>query len=158
MIDIVKQQSFTAPLEQTLDDMKTMANAVKDISDRINLRVRKSLQPKDKAKKKTTKKKTTKKSKGIAKPKPKPKPFPSVKPPQSSVFNAKQQVTPNSAVVSKSFTSKDISDIRNDYLQKQSELQPKNRSLRFNRFETNGVDKKTIGNIEMWQNGLKTTL
>ena len=131
--------------------MKTMANAVKDISDRINLRVRKSLQPKDKAKKKTTKK-----SKGIAKPK--PKPFPSVKPPQSSVFNAKQQVTPNSAVVSKSFTSKDISDIRNDYLQKQSELQPKNRSLRFNRFETNGVDKKTIGNIEMWQNGLKTTL
>ena len=42
LIDIVKQQSFTAPLEQTLDDMKTMANAVKDMSDRIDLRVRKS--------------------------------------------------------------------------------------------------------------------
>jgi hypothetical protein len=44
LIDIVKQQSFTAPLEQTLDDMKTIANAVKDMSDRIDLRVRKSLQ------------------------------------------------------------------------------------------------------------------
>mgnify|MGYP001586269918 CR=1 FL=1 len=51
LIDIVKQQSFTAPLEQTLDDMKTMANAVKDMSDRIDLRVRKSLQPTEKAKK-----------------------------------------------------------------------------------------------------------
>ena len=49
LIDIVKQQSFTAPLEQTLDDMKMMANAVKDMSDRIDLRVRKSLQPTDKA-------------------------------------------------------------------------------------------------------------
>ena len=67
LIDIVKQQSFTAPLEQTLDDMKTMANAVKDMSDRIDLRVRKSLQPTDKVKKKTAKK-----SKGIAKAKPLP--------------------------------------------------------------------------------------
>ena len=117
LIDIVKQQSFTAPLEQTLDDMKTMANAVKDMSDRIDLRVRKSLQPTDKAKKKTAKK-----SKGIAKAK--AKPFPSVKPPQPSVSNTKQQATPNSAVGSQSFTSKDVSDIRNDYLQKQSKLQP----------------------------------
>jgi len=38
-----------------------MANAVKDMSDRIDLRVRKSLQPTDKAKKKTAKKKTAKK-------------------------------------------------------------------------------------------------
>ena len=115
LIDIVKQQSFTAPLEQTLDDMKTIANAVKDMSDRIDLRVRKSLQPTDKAKKKTSKK-----NKGIAK----PKPFPSVKPPQPSVSNATQKETPNSAVGSQLFTSKDTSDIRNDYLQKQSELQP----------------------------------
>ncbi len=115
LIDIVKQQSFTAPLEQTLDDMKTMANAVKDISDRIDLRVRKSLQPTDKAKKKTAKK-----SKGIAK----AKRLPSVKSPQPSVSNSTQQATPNSAVGRHSFTSKDISDIRNDYLQKQSELQP----------------------------------
>ena len=34
------------------------------------------------------------------------------------------QATPNSSVGSQSFTSKDISNIRNDYLQKQSELQP----------------------------------
>ena len=64
LIDIVKQQSFTAPLEQTLDDMKTMTNAVKDMSDRIDLRVRKSLQPTD-----TAKKKTAKKAKATTKPK-----------------------------------------------------------------------------------------
>ena len=56
LIDIVKQQSFTAPLEQTLDDMKTMSNAIKDMSDRIDLRVRKSLQPTVKAKNKIAKK------------------------------------------------------------------------------------------------------
>ena len=115
LIDIVKQQSFTAPLEQTLDDMKTMANAVKDISDRIDVRVRKSLRPTDKAKKETAKK-----SKGIAK----TKPFRSVKPPTTSAATSTPQATPNSAVGSQSFTSKDISDIRNDYLQKQSELKP----------------------------------
>ena len=115
LIDIVKQQSFTAPLEQTFDDMKTMANAVKDMSDRIDLRVRKSLQPTDKAKKKTSKK-----SKGIAK----AKPFPSVKPLSNSAATPTPQATPNSAVGTQSFTSKDISDICNDYLQKQSELQP----------------------------------
>ena len=85
------------------------------MSDRIDLRVRKSLQPTDKAKKKTAKK-----SKGIAK----AKPFPSVKPPTTSAATPTPQATPNSAVGSQSFTSKDISDIRNDYLQKQSELQP----------------------------------
>ena len=81
----------------------------------VDLRVRKSLQPTDKAKKKTTKK-----TKGVAK----AKPFPSVKPPQPSVSNTTQQAAPNSAVGSQSFTSKDINDVRNDYLQKQSELQP----------------------------------
>ena len=115
LIDIVKQQSFKAPLEQTLDDMKTMANAVKNMSDRIDLRVRKSLQPTDKAKKKKAKK-----SKGIAK----AKPSPSVKPQQPSAATPIPQATPNIAVGTQSFTSKDISDIRNDYLQKQSELQP----------------------------------
>ena len=81
MIDIVKQQ--------TLDDMKTMANVVKDMSDKIDLRVRKSLQPTDKAKKKTAKK-----SKGIAK----AKSFPSVKPPKPTASNTAQQATPNSSV------------------------------------------------------------
>ena len=64
LIDIVKQHSFTASSEQTLDDLKTMANAVKDMSDRIDLRVRKSLQPTD-----TAKKKTAKKAKATTKPK-----------------------------------------------------------------------------------------
>ena len=125
LIDLVKQQSFTAPLEQTLDDMKTMANAVKDMSDRIDLRVRKSLQPTDKAKKKTPKK-----SKGIAK----AKPFPSVKPATTSAATSTPQATPNSAVGTQSFTSKDIGDIRNDYLQKQSELQPIKPQLPFYSF------------------------
>ncbi len=35
LIDIVKQKSFEAPLEQTLGDMKTMANVVKDLSGRL---------------------------------------------------------------------------------------------------------------------------
>ena len=109
LIDIVKQQSFTVPLEQTLDDMKMIANAVKDMSDRIDLRVRKSLHPIDKAKKKTAKNR-----KGIAK----AKPFPSVKPPQSTTSNATSQATPNSAVGNQSFTSIDISDIRKYVLKK----------------------------------------
>lgn len=43
LIDIVKQQSFNAPLVQTLDDLKTMTNAVKDLSNRVEMRMRKSL-------------------------------------------------------------------------------------------------------------------
>ena len=106
---------FRTQLEQISEDANKRANAVKDMSDRINLRVRKSLQPTD-----TIKKKTAKKSKGIAQ----AKPFPSVKPPQPTMSNAASQATSNSAVVSQSFASKDISQIRNDFLQKQSELQP----------------------------------
>ena len=56
LIDIVKQQSFTAPLEQTFDDMKTIANAVKDMSDRIDLRVKQSLQPTDRQRKRQRRK------------------------------------------------------------------------------------------------------
>ena len=52
VIDICKEQSFTAPLEQILDDMKTMANSVKDMSDSIKLRVRRSIQQTDTANKK----------------------------------------------------------------------------------------------------------
>ena len=102
-------------LEQTLGDIKAMANAVKHMSDNIDLRVWKSRLPTDKAKKKTEKK-----SKRIAK----AKPFPSVKPPQPTAANTTQQTTPRSAVGNQTFTSKDMSNIRNDYLQKKSELQP----------------------------------
>ena len=91
LIDIAKQQSFIAFLEQTLDDMKTMANAIKDMSDRIELRVRKSLYPTDKAKKKIAKK-----SKGINK----AKPSPLVKPLKPKATLPKYQATLNSAVES----------------------------------------------------------
>lgn len=110
LIDIVKQQSYTAPLEHTLDDMKTMANAVKDISDRIDLRVRKSLQPKDNAK-------------NI---KPNVKVFPSIKP--STPLTPK----PNTAADSNASSTRDVpspslsssSDARDDFLQKQNALSP----------------------------------
>ena len=67
---------------------------------------------------KVTKNKT-KQSRGISE----AKPFPSVKPPKPTAITPQQQATPSSTVGSHSFTGKDISDIRNDYLQKQSELQ-----------------------------------
>ena len=67
-----------------------------------------------------------------------------------------RKATPNSAVGTQSFTSKDISDIRNDYLQKQSELQPIKPQSPFKRFETNSVDKETIGLSEMRQNESKS--
>ena len=106
---------FRTQLEQISEGANKVANAVKDMSDRIDLRVRKSLLQTIKVKKKTAKK-----SKSIAK----AKPFPSVKPAQPTTSNATPQATSNSAVGSQSFTNKDINDIRNDYLQKQSELQP----------------------------------
>ena len=57
LIDIVKKMSFEAPLEQTLDDLKTLSTATHDLTDRIEMRVRKSLQPADKPKSKKPKKK-----------------------------------------------------------------------------------------------------
>ena len=97
---------FRTLLEQAEKTNKG-ANAVKDMSDRIDLRVRKSLQLTDKAKKKTAKK-----SKGIAK----VKPSPSVNPPKPTASNTAQQATQNSAVESQSFTSKVINDMCNEYL------------------------------------------
>ena len=121
LIDIVKQQSFNAPLVQTLDDLKTMTNAVKDLSDRVEMRVRKSLTADTKIANQKASKKKAKKSKAI-------KPFPSIKP-----NNTQQTTTPSSAtnslptnnnVSSSSFSAKDISDMRNDFVQKQQALQP----------------------------------
>ena len=43
LIDLVKKMSFEAPLEQTLDDLKTLSTATHELTDRIELRVRKSL-------------------------------------------------------------------------------------------------------------------
>ena len=41
LIDLVKQQSFDAPLESTLEDLTTLSTAVKDLSDRITTRTKK---------------------------------------------------------------------------------------------------------------------
>ena len=121
LIDIVKQQSLNAPLVQTLDDLKTMTNAVKDLSDRVEMRVRKSLTADTKIANQKASKKKAKNSKAI-------KPFPSIKP-----NNTQQTTTPSSAtnslptnnnVSSSSFSAKDISDMRNDFVQKQQALQP----------------------------------
>ena len=121
LIDIVKQQSFNAPLVQTLDDLKTMTNAVKDLSDRVEMRVRKSLTADTKIANKKTSKKKAKKSKAI-------KTFPSIKP-----NNTQQTTTPSTAtnslptnnnVSASSFSANDISDMRNDFVQKQQALQP----------------------------------
>ena len=80
LIDLVKQQSFDAPLESTLEDLTTLSTAVKDLSDRITTRTKKSLNTNDKGK-----------TKPLSKAK-NAKPFPYVTPlliPQSK--NAQQQ-------------------------------------------------------------------
>ena len=65
LIDLVKQQSFDAPLESTLDDMNMLTTAVSDLSDRITLRVSKSLQPNDKKAKTSVRKKSNAKLKAF---------------------------------------------------------------------------------------------
>ncbi len=122
LIDIVKQQSFNAPSVQTLDDLKTMTNAVKDLSDRVEMRVRKSLTADTKTTDKKTSKKKSKKSKAI-------KPNNT----QTTQQQTQQTTTPstptnslptNNNVSASSFSAKDISDMRNDFVQKQQALQP----------------------------------
>jgi hypothetical protein len=106
---------FRALLEKASEDTNKRANAARDKSDRIDLRVRKGLQPEGNAKKKKSKK-----SKGIAK----SKPLQSVKPLKPTAANTSQQATSNSVVGDQSFTSKDISDIRNDYIQSSLNYSP----------------------------------
>jgi len=121
LIDIVKQQSLNAPLVQTLDDLKTMTNAVKDLSDRVEMRVRKSLTADTKIANKKASKKKAKKSKAI-------KPFPSIKPNNTQQTTTSSPATnslpSNNNVSASSFSAKDISDMQNDFVQKQQALQP----------------------------------
>ena len=51
LIDIVKQQSFEAKLANTMDDLLTLTTATKELSDRINTRVKKSLNANDRDRK-----------------------------------------------------------------------------------------------------------
>ena len=111
LIDIVKQQSFTAPLAQTLDDLNSLTTATSELSDRINIRVSKSLQPKDKQASKIVK------TKGVKK----PKPFPSVTPtpiPQSK--NTPQQKGDKIGVIQ----ATDFNKKRDDFVQKQQSIKP----------------------------------
>lgn len=107
LIDIVKQQSFDAPLESTLEDLTTLSTAVKDLSDRINTRTKKSLNPNDKVKAK-------KKSKAK-----KVNPFPSVKPlpiPQS-------KNTPSTNDKLQTLKQCDFNKQRDDFVDKQQAVQ-----------------------------------
>jgi len=107
LIDIVKQQSFDAPLESTLEDLTTLSTAVKDLSDRINTRTKQSLNPNDKAK-------TLKKSKAKT-----VNPFPSVKPlpiPQS-------KNTPSSNDKLQTLKQYDFNKQRDDFVDRQQAVQ-----------------------------------
>jgi hypothetical protein len=111
LIDIIKQQSFTAPLAQTLDDLNSLTTATSELSDRINIRVSKSLQPKDKQASKSVK------TKGIKK----PKPFPSVTPPSipQSKNTPQQKADKLSTIQATDFNKK-----RDDFVQKQQSIKP----------------------------------
>lgn len=107
LIDIVKQQSFDAPLESTLEDLTTLSTAVKDLSDRINTRTKKSLNPNDKVKAK-------KKSKAK-----KVNPFPSDKPlpiPQS-------KNTPSTNDKLQTLKQYDFNKQRDDFVDRQQAVQ-----------------------------------
>jgi hypothetical protein len=111
LIDIIKQQSFTAPLAQTLDDLNSLTTATSELSDRINIRVSKSLQPKDKQASKSVK------TKGVKK----PKPFPSVTPPSipQSKNTPQQKADKLSTIQATDFNKK-----RDDFVQKQQSIKP----------------------------------
>ena len=121
LIDIVKQQSFNAPLVQTLDDLKTMTNAVKDLSDRVEMRERKCLTANTKTASEKIRKKKAIKFKVI-------KPFPSIKPNKTqqttTPSTATNSLPTNNSVSTSSLSAKIISDMQNDFVQKQQALQP----------------------------------
>ena len=115
LIDIVKQQSFTAPLQSTLDDMKVLTTAVKDLNDRIEIRVRKSLVGDDDKAKKKLKTKAVKKA----------KPFPSISPPTQTQQTSTQSAIPTSnAVISTATTQMDYNKAKDNFVAKQTVLQP----------------------------------
>tara|TARA_B100001057_G_scaffold234619_2_gene235001 strand:+ start:1598 stop:2005 length:408 start_codon:yes stop_codon:yes gene_type:complete len=115
LIDIVKQQSFTAPLQSTLDDMKVLTTAVKDLNDRIEIRVRKSLVGDDDKAKKKLKTKAVKKA----------KPFPSISPPTQTQQTSTQSAIPTSnAVTSTATTQMDYNKAKDNFVAKQTALQP----------------------------------
>ncbi|MDA9214864.1 hypothetical protein N9O86_02675 [Planktomarina temperata] len=112
LIDIVKQQSFDAPLEQTLDDMKTLTTAVKDLSDRIEMRVRKNINPTDKPKKTKSKSKKLSAMPKAAIPKTKP------------TTSTNNSLPTGNSVSASSVSAKDLDNIRTDFITRQKSVQP----------------------------------
>lgn len=104
LIDIIKRNSFDNKLEDTIDDLMTLTTAAKDLTDRINTRVKKSLNVDSASLKAPTKSKPSK-----------VKSFPSVAPP------SKPKPTPTQNTVTSTATSaKDIADMRSDFVAKQA--------------------------------------
>ena len=110
LIDLVKKMSFEAPLEQTLDDLKTLSTAAHELTDRIELRVRKSLQPNDKLKSKNPQKAKRTRVRS----------FPSVtpSPPPHKVLPTANPVGTSS------ISSGDYERVRQDFTSKQQALKP----------------------------------
>ena len=113
LIDIVKQQSFEATLADTMDDLLTLTTATKDLSNRINTRVAKSLNANDSD---AIKYKPNTKSKAK-----KVKSFPSITPPSKPKSN---NLPTANAVSSTSTSANDIQNVRNDFMAKQQASQP----------------------------------
>jgi hypothetical protein len=111
-IEVVKRMAFEAPLEQALDDLKVMSQATAMISDRVALRVAKSLNPNDKeAKRARVKSKGSNKRNGI-------KPFPSVQPTQPPKPQTSEP--PNTTATNMS----DANKSKQDYAQSLKPMQP----------------------------------
>jgi len=99
LIDIVKQQSFEATLADTMDDLLTLTTATKDLSDRINTRVAKSLNAND--------------NDAIT-----------YKPNAKSKAKRVKNLPTSNAVSSTSTSANDIQNVRNDFMAKQQASQP----------------------------------
>ena len=105
LIDIVKQNSFEGNLEDTMDDLITLTGATKDLTDRINTRIQKSLNVDSKSLKKPIKGKAL-------------KAFPSVAPSQKST-----PLPTQNSVSATATSAKDIDDMRRDFVTKQKAAQ-----------------------------------
>ena len=113
LIDIVKQQSFDAPLEQTLDDMKTLTTAVKDLNDRIEMRVRKNVSQTDKQKIKIASK-TQPRTKTVSK-KSSASPLPT---------HQTKSIPTSNPISTKSISSNDYNKVKSDMTSKQKGVEP----------------------------------
>ena len=113
LIDIVKQQSFEATLENTVDDLLTLTTATKDLTDRINTRIKQSLIGSD-SKVANFKGQKVSKSKKV-------KSFPSITPSPPPKY---KKLPTSNAVSSTATSAKDIDNVRKDFMAKQQAVQP----------------------------------